>query len=106
MANGFKSGGRTIGSKNLVANPIREVLKEALNSELINIQSYLNELDTKDKLEAIIKMLPYCVSKLATEVIVNEQLPTRFDFDIEVIENVNDKFVVTETYKSSMIKNK
>jgi hypothetical protein len=86
MANGFKSGGRTIGSKNLIANPIREVLKEALNSELVNLQSYLNELETKDKLDAIIKLLPFCVSKLATEVLINEELPTRFEFDIEVLD--------------------
>jgi hypothetical protein len=86
MANGFKSGGRTIGSKNLVANPIREVLKEALNSELVNLQSYLNELETKDKLDTIIKLLPFCVSKLATEVLINEELPTRFEFDIEVLD--------------------
>lgn len=86
MANGFKSGGRTIGSKNLIANPIREVLKQALNSELVNLQSYLNELETKDKLDAIIKLLPFCVSKLATEVLMNEELPTRFEFDIEVLD--------------------
>jgi hypothetical protein len=86
MANGFKSGGRTIGSKNLIANPIREVLKEALNSELVNLQSYLNELETKDKLDTIIKLLPFCVSKLATEVLMNEELPTRFEFDIEVLD--------------------
>jgi hypothetical protein len=86
MANGFKSGGRTIGSKNLIANPIREVLKEALNSELVNLQSYLNELETKDKLDTIIKLLPFCVSKLATEVLIHEELPTRFEFDIEVLD--------------------
>ena len=86
MANGFKSGGRTIGSKNLIANPIREVLKQALNSELVNLQSYLNELETKDKLDTIIKLLPFCVSKLATEVLIHEELPTRFEFDIEVLD--------------------
>jgi hypothetical protein len=106
MANGFKSGGRTIGSKNLKVNPIREVLKEALNSELVNLQSYLNELETKDKLDTIIKLLPFCVSKLATEVLMNEELPTRFDFDdyeVTVLDG-DGSIINTHTYKK--IKNK
>jgi hypothetical protein len=101
MANGFKSGGRTIGSKNLIANPIREVLKDALNSELVNLQSYLNELETKDKLDAIIKLLPFCVSKLATEALINEELPTRFDFDdyeVTVLDG-DGSIINTHTYK-------
>ncbi len=66
MANttGNKYGGRTKGTPNRLTKELRTVLKDIVYRELESIQSRLDELDPKDRIELIIKFLPYVFPKL------------------------------------------
>jgi len=68
----FKKGhkhspGRKPGSQNKVTKKVRETLTAALNDELENIPELLKELEPKERLDAIAKLLPYCAPKLQAQ---------------------------------------
>ncbi len=64
MATGIKTGGRTVGTVNKTTKEIRTVLKSVINNELSNIETLLTELPTKERLELIIKLIPYVLPKV------------------------------------------
>lgn len=55
--------GRPKGSKNKTTSDVKEFLTSFIGKELENIQSYIDKLEPKDKLDFIVKLLPYVVSK-------------------------------------------
>ena len=67
MAIGIKTGGRTEGTENKTTKEIRAVLKEVINNELLNIESLLCKLQPKERLELVIKLMPFVLPKLAPE---------------------------------------
>ena len=66
MANttGKKYGGRKKGTPNKVTKELRSLLKDILYSELENLESNLDDLSAKDRLEVLIKLMPYVFPKL------------------------------------------
>lgn len=64
MATGIKTGGRTIGTVNKTTKEIRNVLKDVINNELLNIETLLTELPPKERLELVIKLIPYVLPKV------------------------------------------
>jgi hypothetical protein len=63
MATGIKTGGRT---KGVVTNPPaepKEILQKIVSNELDNISTLLEKLEPKERIDAVIKMLPYIVPK-------------------------------------------
>ena len=68
MANttGIKYGGRRKGTPNRITKELRTVLKDLLFEELQNIPDHLEKLDTKERLELIIKILPYALPKVTS----------------------------------------
>lgn len=64
MATGIKTGGRTAGAVNKTTKEIRNVLKGVINNELLNIEILLNELPSKERLEVVIKLIPYVLPKV------------------------------------------
>lgn len=66
MANitGKKFGGRQKGTRNRLTKELREVLKDMRYSESENIESRLDELPLKQRIELIIKLKPYTFPKL------------------------------------------
>lgn len=64
MAKGYKTGGREKGTPNVITTELRSVLKSLLHREFENIPAYLEELDTKDRLDFLIKLLPYALPKI------------------------------------------
>jgi hypothetical protein len=64
MTIGIKTGGRTAGTENKTTKEIRSVLKEVINNELLNIETLLNELPPKERLEVVIKLIPYVLPKV------------------------------------------
>jgi hypothetical protein len=66
MANttGIKYGGRRKGTPNRITKELRTVLKDLLFEELKSIPDHLEKLDTKERLELIIKLLPYALPKV------------------------------------------
>ena len=68
MANttGNKFGGRTKGTPNKLTKELRELLKNILYNEMEKIEEYLDGLEPKEKLETIIKLMPYILPKTST----------------------------------------
>ncbi len=61
MANttGRKFGGREKGTPNKLTKELRGVLKNLLHYELENLPHQLEKLQPKERIELIIKLLPY-----------------------------------------------
>jgi len=66
MANttGKKYGGRQKGTPNRITNELRSVLKEVLYQELEQIQEHLETLNSKERVELLIKLMPYILPKV------------------------------------------
>lgn len=58
-----KSGGRKIGIPNKTTSQIKHVLVSVLSKEINKLPHYLEELNTKTRIEVIIKLLPYVAPK-------------------------------------------
>lgn len=63
MATGIKTGGRQKGVLNRTTSETKEVLKKIVNKELNGINSLLRKLEPKERVDALIKLLPYIVPK-------------------------------------------
>ena len=65
MANttGIKYGGRKKGTPNRLTKDMRTVLKNILFIELGNIEELMDNLDSKQRIELVIKLLPFIFTK-------------------------------------------
>lgn len=84
MALGVKTGGRTVGTENKTTKEIRAILKEVISNELLNIESLLCELQPKERLELIIKLMPFVLPKLAPEPIEKPKDPIQ-QFEVTIL---------------------
>jgi hypothetical protein len=57
-------GGRPKGSKNKINSNIREMFEQLVNYNLVNMQTDLNELSPKDRLEILLKLSEFIIPKL------------------------------------------
>ncbi len=55
---------RLPGSKNKLTSEIKQRISDALNSTIDNLESDLNSLPTKERLELFSRLLPYILPKL------------------------------------------
>lgn len=69
MANytGKKYGGRKAGTPNRLTNELRALLKNILHQEIEMLTDHLNKLEPKDRLELLVKLLPYAIPKVEPE---------------------------------------
>lgn len=58
-----KYGGRQKGTKNKVTADLKEVIKELLSIQIKQLPIYIENLSNKDKIDVIIKLIPYVVPK-------------------------------------------
>ena len=65
MANttGKKFGGRQKGTPNRLTKELRAVLKDLIHEELETLQERMDHLDPKERLEVLVKLLPYVLPK-------------------------------------------
>ena len=65
MANttGNKYGGRQKGTPNRITKELRTLLKDILYQELEQIQKRLELLEPKERIELLIKLMPYVLPK-------------------------------------------
>jgi len=63
---GLKTGGRAAGTPNKVTSELRETLKAVIAKELDQAATTLETLPARDRLELVIKLMPYCMPKLET----------------------------------------
>ena len=68
MANttGVKYGGRQKGTPNKLTKELRSVLKDILYQELEQIQEHLETLNPKERVELLIKLMPYALPKVTS----------------------------------------
>lgn len=66
MAQRKKTGGRMVGTPNKLTKELRTVLKNILHAEIIGLQEHFDKLEPKDRLEILIKILPYVLPKVET----------------------------------------
>jgi len=66
MANttGKKFGGREKGTPNKLTKELRSALKDVLYDEIEQIPHRLDELEAKDRLELLVKLMPYVFTKV------------------------------------------
>jgi hypothetical protein len=64
MAKGIKTGGRQAGTPNKLTKEIRAILKDFLYNELELLPDHINGLEAKERLEIIIKLLPFILPKV------------------------------------------
>ena len=66
MANtaGKKFGGREKGTPNKLTKELRSALKDVLYDEIERLPHRLDALETKDRLELLVKLMPYVFPKV------------------------------------------
>tara|TARA_B100001059_G_scaffold192422_1_gene195916 strand:+ start:224 stop:487 length:264 start_codon:yes stop_codon:yes gene_type:complete len=66
MANttGNKYGGREKGTPNKLTKEIRKILNNIVHKELEKVEENLNILEPKQRLEILIKLMPYVLPKV------------------------------------------
>ena len=71
MANttGKKYGGREKGTPNRLTKELRTILKDVLYNELEKIEELLDSLETKERLDMLIKLMPFALPKVDLAVI-------------------------------------
>ena len=63
---GKKTGGRAAGTPNKITSELRKTLKGIIANELEALPETLAELPPKERLELVIKLLPFCMPKVNT----------------------------------------
>ena len=63
MARGIKTGGRQKGTTNIITKELRAVLNNFLFKELGQIQERLDLLEPKERIELLIKLMPFVMPK-------------------------------------------
>ena len=68
MANttGVKYGGRQKGTPNRMTKELRSVLKDVLYQELEQIQTHLDTLKPRERVELLIKLMPFVLPKVTS----------------------------------------
>lgn len=79
MAKGIKTGGRKEGTPNKTTKEIRNVLKSVIDNEIVNIETSLEGLTAKERLEFLIKLIPYVLPKVEN---VQYNLGEGIDWDL------------------------
>jgi len=64
MAKRKKTGGRQQGTPNRLTKDLRNSLKNILADEFEKLPETLNRLDPKDRLEIVVKILPYILPRI------------------------------------------
>ena len=68
MANttGNKYGGREKGTPNRITKELRSLLKDIMYDEIGALQERLDTLSPKDRVELLIKLMPYALPKVTS----------------------------------------
>jgi hypothetical protein len=63
---GKKTGGRAKGTPNKITIELRATLKSVIAGELETLPQTLGELPPKERIDLVIKLLPFCMPKVNT----------------------------------------
>lgn len=73
MATGKKTGGRTKGTPNKLTKELRSFLKELVQKELNAAPALIKNLEGKDRLDVLIKLLPFVLPKKLDRKVAKDQ---------------------------------
>ena len=90
MAKGYKTGGRQIGTPNK-RTAITENIEDMVLQEFEKIPAYIESLNNKERLEFIIKLLPYAVPKYTHKTISDETPELPIFEQIQIVTSVDEK---------------
>jgi hypothetical protein len=82
------STGRPKNALNKTTSEAKALLQIIVNNELETIAERLEQLDNKERIDAVIKLLPYIVPR-QTEIAVESKLNTFTPLTVNLIENGN-----------------
>lgn len=80
---GLKFGGRTKGTKNKITSNVKLALMALLEKEIEQLPMILEQLEPKQRIEILIKIMPYLIPKAESENSEEQQ-----SLRIEVIEKM------------------
>lgn len=63
MATGIKTGGRQAGSQNKITATAKKMLADIVEAELNNLPALMQKLSDIERIQLLIKLLPYTVPK-------------------------------------------
>ncbi|HBL73780.1 MAG: hypothetical protein A2W90_16975 [Bacteroidetes bacterium GWF2_42_66] len=63
MARGVKTGGRQKGTSNKLSGTVKEMITQFVENEVQNLPGLLIQLEPKEKVDFIIKLLPFIIAK-------------------------------------------
>ena len=90
MAKGYKTGGRQTGTTNK-RTAITENIEDMVLQEFEKIPAYIESLNNKERLEFIIKLLPYAVPKYTHKTISDETPELPIFEQIQIVTSVDEK---------------
>jgi hypothetical protein len=61
---GKKTGGRTAGTPNRLTKELRTVLRDLIAAEMDALPQTLEGLTPKERLDIVIKLMPFCLPKV------------------------------------------
>ena len=73
---GTKTGGRKAGTPNKITSELRDSLKAILDGELLTLTASLDKLTPKERLDVVLRLMPYCMPKVET---INGQYDLTFE---------------------------
>jgi hypothetical protein len=76
---GKKTGGRVAGTPNKVTSELRKTLKGIIASELESLPTTFEQLQPKERLDLLVKLLPFCMPKV-------NQISGSYDSDWTILE--------------------
>ncbi len=91
---GLKTGGRIKGSENKVTSSIRNKINLLLENQFETIENDFNNLTSKERLEIIVKLLPYSIPKQLETTNYTEIDIDNLDFEVteEMQKEILDRY--------------
>jgi hypothetical protein len=88
MANttGKKYGGRELGTPNKLTKELKQAINNVIYQEMELITDHLNKIEPKERLDLLVKLLPYVIPKATQELSDNENI----EFFKTIILNENE----------------
>jgi hypothetical protein len=84
---GQKFGGRKRGTANKTGAQIKSIIQKILSGELSNVDDLVSKLTAKERLDVIIKLLPYIIPKQSTiDVELNDSKSLFTPIEIRLLE--------------------
>lgn len=75
-----KIGGRTTGTPNTMSRTIRSRISELVESRFDNLASNLSELEPKEQIVVLLKLMEFVVPKATPARVEETPAPTAYDF--------------------------